>query len=98
MNKYRDFDNYLKEFPTKDGYFGEYGGAFLPPELVPAFEEATNARVDQPPCIIARDFQSFSATVRYTSRERILTIPERISSITAWVKDFLQNTWAKRSS
>ncbi len=43
MNKYRDFDNYLKEFPTEDGYFGEYGGAFLPPELIPAFEEAKNS-------------------------------------------------------
>ena len=43
MNKYKEFDNYLKEFPTEDGYFGEYGGAFLPPELEPAFEEANNA-------------------------------------------------------
>ena len=43
MNKYREFDNYLKEFPTKDGYFGEFGGAFLPPELEPAFKEANDA-------------------------------------------------------
>ena len=43
MNKYREFDNYLKEFPTKDGYFGEFGGAFLPPELEPAFKEADDA-------------------------------------------------------
>ena len=43
MNKYRDYDNYLKEFPTKDGYFGEYGGAYLPPELEPAFKEADEA-------------------------------------------------------
>jgi tryptophan synthase beta chain len=27
--------------PTKDGYFGEYGGAFLPPPLVPIMEEIT---------------------------------------------------------
>ena len=26
MNKYRDFDNYLKEYPSEDGYFGKYGG------------------------------------------------------------------------
>ena len=26
MNIYRNFDNYLKEFPNKEGYFGEYGG------------------------------------------------------------------------
>ena len=43
MNNYRDFDNYLKEFPSKDGYFGEFGGAFLPPELEPAFKEADDA-------------------------------------------------------
>ncbi len=43
MNKYREFDNYLKEFPTKDGYFGEFGGAYLPPELIPAFKEADDA-------------------------------------------------------
>lgn len=39
MNKYACFDNYLKEQPDKNGRFGEYGGAYLPPELVPAFEE-----------------------------------------------------------
>lgn len=40
MNKYRDFDNYLKEFPDEEGYFGRYGGNYLDdPELVKAFEE-----------------------------------------------------------
>ncbi len=43
MNKYRDFDNYFKEYPTLDGYFGEYGGAFVSDELKPAFEEINNA-------------------------------------------------------
>ncbi|MBQ4037231.1 MAG: tryptophan synthase subunit beta [Clostridia bacterium] len=43
MNPYKDFDNYLKEFPTKDGYFGEYGGSFQADELKPAFREATDA-------------------------------------------------------
>ena len=43
MNKYHVFENYLKEFPDDNGYFGEFGGAYLPPELVPAFEEASNA-------------------------------------------------------
>jgi len=40
---YRDFDNYLKQFPDKDGRFGEYGGQYLPPELVPAFKEIDDA-------------------------------------------------------
>jgi tryptophan synthase beta chain len=25
--------DYLKRFPDSQGYFGEYGGAFIPPEL-----------------------------------------------------------------
>ena len=40
---YRKFDNYLKNFPDEKGYFGEYGGAFLSPELTPAFEEINDA-------------------------------------------------------
>lgn len=40
---YKDFDNYLKQYPTKDGYYGNYGGAFLPPELEAPFKEITEA-------------------------------------------------------
>lgn len=40
---YKDFDNYVKQYPTPDGRFGEYGGAYLPPELVPAFREIDDA-------------------------------------------------------
>ena len=32
MKSYKDFVNYQRFFPDKDGYFGEYGGAFLPPK------------------------------------------------------------------
>ncbi|MBE6935304.1 MAG: tryptophan synthase subunit beta [Ruminococcaceae bacterium] len=39
MNKYAAFDNYLKEFPSKDGRFGPYGGAYMPEELMAAFRE-----------------------------------------------------------
>ncbi|KTG17498.1 MULTISPECIES: tryptophan synthase subunit beta [unclassified Guyparkeria] len=35
--------SYLKDFPNKDGYFGEFGGAFLPPELEPHFAEIERA-------------------------------------------------------
>lgn len=35
--------SYLKNFPNQDGYFGEFGGAFLPPELIPHFEEINQA-------------------------------------------------------
>ena len=44
MNKYRDYDNYLKEHPTQDGYFGPYGGNYLEdPELIKAFNEYAEA-------------------------------------------------------
>ncbi|MCQ2458267.1 MAG: tryptophan synthase subunit beta [Clostridia bacterium] len=40
---YRDFDRYLKDYPSEDGYFGPYGGSFIPDELVPAFREIDDA-------------------------------------------------------
>ena len=44
MNKYRDFDNYLKEYPSQQGYFGKYGGNYLDdPELIKAFFEYAEA-------------------------------------------------------
>lgn len=42
-NKYRDFDNYLKEYPDAQGYFGKYGGAYIPPQLENAFKEINEA-------------------------------------------------------
>jgi len=38
-----DFKNYFKNYPSPDGRFGPYGGVYLTPELVPAFEEITEA-------------------------------------------------------
>ena len=43
MKTYRDFDSYLKDFPDKNGRFGLYGGAYLSPELEPAFKEINDA-------------------------------------------------------
>ena len=40
---YRDFDTYLKHFPSEDGRFGPYGGQYLPDELIPAFTEIDDA-------------------------------------------------------
>ena len=34
-----DFKNYRKQFPTDDGYFGRYGGSFVPPKLQKAMDE-----------------------------------------------------------
>ena len=43
--KYGDieFDTYFKNYPDKDGYFGKYGGAYIPPELGAAMDEITEA-------------------------------------------------------
>ncbi len=38
-----DFSRYFREYPTEDGFFGPYGGAELPPQLVKAFEEINTA-------------------------------------------------------
>lgn len=39
----QEFETYLKDYPDKEGAFGRYGGAHLPSELVPAFEEINEA-------------------------------------------------------
>ncbi len=38
-----NYSTYLKDYPSKDGRFGKFGGAYLPDHLIPAFEEITNA-------------------------------------------------------
>lgn len=35
--------SYLKDYPNAEGFFGEFGGAFLPPELEPHFAEINRA-------------------------------------------------------
>jgi len=38
--------SYLKDFPNQDGFFGDFGGAFLPPVLVPHFAEINKAYME----------------------------------------------------
>ena len=38
-----EYSTYLKKYPTEDGRFGRFGGAYLPPQLVPAMAEITQA-------------------------------------------------------
>ena len=38
-----DFDTYFKNYPSQDGYFGKYGGAYISPELKGAMDEITDA-------------------------------------------------------
>jgi len=64
MNRYRDFDNYLKEYPDEEGYFGKYGGNYLEdPELIKAFKEYAEGY-----CTIAQSSQ-FIAELRRIRKE-----------------------------
>ena len=38
-----DFSTYFKNYPDADGYFGKYGGSYIPPELQAAMDEITEA-------------------------------------------------------
>ena len=38
-----DYSRYFRDYPTPDGRFGQYGGAYLPPELLAAFQEIQEA-------------------------------------------------------
>ncbi len=38
-----DYQTYLKNYPDRNGHFGEFGGVFIPDELVPAFQEISEA-------------------------------------------------------
>ncbi len=38
-----NFDTYLKNYPDANGYFGKYGGAYIPDELKKAMNEITEA-------------------------------------------------------
>ena len=38
-----DYTTWSRRYPDKDGRFGEYGGSYLPPELVLAFSEISEA-------------------------------------------------------
>ena len=77
MNKYRDFDNYIKEYPSEDGYFGPYGGSYLDnPALVEAFREyaegyntiAQSAQFINELRLIRRNFQGRPTPVYHCER------------------------------
>lgn len=38
-----DYSTYLKNYPSEDGFFGRFGGAYLPPQLIPAMKEISQA-------------------------------------------------------
>lgn len=38
-----DFDTYFRNYPDANGYFGKYGGSYIPPQLRAARDEITDA-------------------------------------------------------
>ncbi|MBQ3485317.1 MAG: tryptophan synthase subunit beta, partial [Clostridia bacterium] len=38
-----DFDTYFKSYPDANGFFGKYGGSYIPPELQKAMDEISTA-------------------------------------------------------
>ena len=38
-----EFDTYFKNYPDANGYFGKYGGSYIPPELQTAMNEINEA-------------------------------------------------------
>ncbi len=38
-----DFDTYFRNYPDANGYFGKYGGSYIPPQLQAAMNEITEA-------------------------------------------------------
>ena len=108
MNKYRDYDNYLKEYPDQNGYFGEYGGNYLDnPELINAFNEyslslscaasAETSRDAPHRSTTARICQIFWEGHRFISSAKISTTPAPTSSTTVWARVCWPNIWGKRN-
>ena len=39
-----DFDTYFRNYPDANGYFGKYGGSYIPPQLQAAMDETERRR------------------------------------------------------
>lgn len=71
-----DFDTYLKAYPDADGFFGKYGGAYIPHQLKAAMEEITEAyeRIGKSRSFLSelgrirREFQGRPTPVSYLER------------------------------
>ena len=38
-----EFNTYFKNYPDEKGFFGKYGGSYIPPELQKAMDEITES-------------------------------------------------------
>ncbi len=58
----RDFKNYINEFPNKDGFFGTYGGSYLPEKLKVVFDNIAKGYEE------IRKMPSFINELRYVRK------------------------------
>ena len=71
-----DFDTYFRTYPDQNGYFGRYGGSYIPPELQTAMDEINAAyqNISKSRAFISelrrirREFQGRPTPVSYLER------------------------------
>ena len=69
-----DYRTYFRDYPDKNGRFGEYGGVYLPPQLVPVFEEIIIKHMDG--VISAENLQAIAKGVLLSTR-----VPDNIKKL-----------------
>ncbi len=71
------------EMPNSDGYFGEYGGSFVPPELQDVLDEITReylAIKDDPEFFVVMVFPDASECTKFLSDRGLPTDQRYISA------------------
>ena len=71
-----EFDTYFKNYPDENGYFGKYGGSYIPEDLQKAMEEITEAyftickssKFISELCRIRKEFQGRPTPISYLER------------------------------
>ena len=84
-----DFDTYFENYPDKNGYFGRYGGAYIPTELKIAMDEIAEAyekigkseEFKAELCKIQKEFQGRATPVTHLKR-----LSEKLGGAELYVK------------
>ena len=84
-----DFDTYFENYPDKNGYFGRYGGAYIPTELKIAMDEIAAAyekigkseEFKAELCKIQKEFQGRATPVTHLKR-----LSEKLGGAELYVK------------
>jgi tryptophan synthase beta chain len=81
--------NYLRKFPDSNGNFGEYGGAYLPPQLIEHFKEITHAYLT---ISKSHKFISELRSIRkhYQGRPTPVYFAERLSNLVGGARIYLK--------